>query len=176
MAIIKPKRTSTASNIPTTSNLEVGEIAINLADKKLYVRDTSNNIIELTTRTLEDLDDTTLSSLTDGVVLQYDSSSGKWIKTPFTFPTSDGSADQVLTTDGSGALSWADQTASSSSDSLGYTNSTTTAASLFDDGSEDLGDLSGTTQDAFGVYISGEVLDLMEPVRQVLSSDFEALT
>ena len=47
--IIKPKRSENAGTVPTTSNLEAGEIAINLADKKLFVRDTSNNILELTT-------------------------------------------------------------------------------------------------------------------------------
>jgi hypothetical protein len=42
--VIKPKRSETASSIPTTSDLEVGEFAINTADKKLYVRDSSDNI------------------------------------------------------------------------------------------------------------------------------------
>jgi len=45
MAItIKPKRSETASSVPTTSDLAVGEIAINTADKKLYVRDSSDAI------------------------------------------------------------------------------------------------------------------------------------
>lgn len=58
---IKPKRTTTsgAAGVPTTSNLEAGEIAINLADKKLFVRDTSSNILELTTRTINSLDTAT---------------------------------------------------------------------------------------------------------------------
>ena len=47
MAVIKPKRSSVASNVPTTSDLEVGEIAINLADQKLYVRNTSNQVVEI---------------------------------------------------------------------------------------------------------------------------------
>lgn len=42
--ILKPKRSETASSVPTTSDLAVGEIAVNTADKKLYVRDSSNNI------------------------------------------------------------------------------------------------------------------------------------
>ena len=75
---ITPKRTSTASNVPTTSNLDAGEIAINLADKKLYVRDTSNNILELTTRTLSSQDDTNISSLANNQVLTYNSTSSKW--------------------------------------------------------------------------------------------------
>jgi hypothetical protein len=76
--IIKPKRTSSAGVVPTTSNLEEGEIAINLVDKKLFVRDTSNNNLELTTRTLGSLDDIYLSGETDAQPLHYNSSSNRW--------------------------------------------------------------------------------------------------
>ena len=75
---IKPKRTTTGGNVPSTSHLEAGEIAINLADKKLYVRDTSSNILELTTRTVSSLDDTTISSISNNQTLQYNSSTSKW--------------------------------------------------------------------------------------------------
>jgi len=77
---IKPKRTTTsgAAGVPTTSNLEAGEIAINLADKKLFVRDTSSNILELTTRTIDSLDNTTISSPATGEVLTYNAGSSKW--------------------------------------------------------------------------------------------------
>jgi len=37
-SIVKLKRTTTASNIPTTSDLVDGEVAVNIADKKIYVR------------------------------------------------------------------------------------------------------------------------------------------
>lgn len=37
-AVIKPKRSGTASSVPTTSNLADGELAINSADKKIYIR------------------------------------------------------------------------------------------------------------------------------------------
>ena len=43
---IKLKRSTTAAVVPTTSNLEDGEIALNIADKKLYARNGSN-IIEV---------------------------------------------------------------------------------------------------------------------------------
>jgi hypothetical protein len=42
--ILKPKRSESASSTPTTSDLAVGEIAINTADQKLYIRDSSDNI------------------------------------------------------------------------------------------------------------------------------------
>ena len=45
--VIKPKRSYTAGDAPTTSDLVEGEIAINTADAKLYVRDNSNNIVAI---------------------------------------------------------------------------------------------------------------------------------
>lgn len=41
-----PKRSSTASAVPTTSNLQDGEMAINIADKKVYVR-SGTDIVEV---------------------------------------------------------------------------------------------------------------------------------
>ena len=43
---IKLKRSTTAAAVPTTSNLLDGEVAVNIADKKIYVRDGSN-IVEV---------------------------------------------------------------------------------------------------------------------------------
>ena len=50
------------------------------------------------------------------------------VNSAFTFPTSDGSANQVLTTNGSGTLSWADQSGSGG----GYTASATAPSSPSD--------------------------------------------
>ena len=36
--VIKLKRSTTASDVPTTSDLADGEVAVNLADQKIYVR------------------------------------------------------------------------------------------------------------------------------------------
>ena len=69
--VIKPKRTTSSGNVPTTSEIATGEIAVNLADKKLYVRDTGSNILELTTRTVSALDDTTITSVANGQVLKW---------------------------------------------------------------------------------------------------------
>lgn len=44
--VLKPKRKFT-SGAPTTSDIVEGEIAINTADKKLYIRDNANNIVEV---------------------------------------------------------------------------------------------------------------------------------
>ena len=44
---IKPKRSSTASSTPGADDLEIGEIAINTADGKLFVKHTDNSIKEI---------------------------------------------------------------------------------------------------------------------------------
>jgi hypothetical protein len=45
--IIKPKRSSVASSIPAPVSLEVGELAINIPDGKLYTKATDGTIKEL---------------------------------------------------------------------------------------------------------------------------------
>src|SRR5210317_73823 len=63
----------------------------------------------------------------DGDVLRYDSSSDQMTALPYTFPTSDGSANQILKTDGAGALTFVDgilPTLTKASPSANYTIST----------------------------------------------------
>ena len=45
--VIKLKRSHTSSSTPDTDDLVAGEIAVNTADKKIYMRDDSNNIVEV---------------------------------------------------------------------------------------------------------------------------------
>ena len=45
--VIKLKKSESASSVPTTSDIVQGEVAINSADKKIYVRDSSDNIVEI---------------------------------------------------------------------------------------------------------------------------------
>ena len=44
---LKLKRTSVANKVPTTSNIEVGELAFNTNDKALFIRGDSNAIVTL---------------------------------------------------------------------------------------------------------------------------------
>ena len=44
--VFKPKRSNTASSVPTTSDIVDGELAVNSADQKIYIRDGSN-IVEI---------------------------------------------------------------------------------------------------------------------------------
>lgn len=101
------KKSSVASRIPTTGDLEYGEVAINYADGRLYYKDSSNNIKYFlessqlsTASTLDDVTtngNTTTNSITVG---------GLSIDSLYTLPTSDGTNGQVITTDGSGNLSF----------------------------------------------------------------------
>ena len=43
--VIKPKRSETGSSVPTSSDLEVGEFAVNTADKAIYMKDSSNTVV-----------------------------------------------------------------------------------------------------------------------------------
>jgi len=45
--IIKPKRSEISSAVPTTSNLVVGEMAVNTADKIIYLRNSSDVIVPI---------------------------------------------------------------------------------------------------------------------------------
>ena len=45
--VIKPKKSESAGSVPGTSDIVVGEIAVNTADKKIYIRDSSDNIVAL---------------------------------------------------------------------------------------------------------------------------------
>ena len=49
--VIKPKRSETASSIPSTSDLAVGELGMNTADQKLYTKNSSNVIVEVANAT-----------------------------------------------------------------------------------------------------------------------------
>ena len=43
--IIKPKKSETASSVPTTSDIAVGEICINVTDQKIYTRKSDDSIV-----------------------------------------------------------------------------------------------------------------------------------
>lgn len=43
--VIKLKKSETLSAVPTTSDIAVGEVALNTADKIIYTRDSSDNIV-----------------------------------------------------------------------------------------------------------------------------------
>ena len=160
-SIVKIKRSAVAGKIPTVGNLESGELALNLADGRLYSTDGSV-VFEIGANVHS------LSVGAGGLTIANGA---------FTFPTSDGTTGQYLKTDGAGNLSWSTVSSGDTVDSLTYTNSTIIGDVLFADSSVDLGDLSdGSTTDAFGVLIEGEILDCMEPPRETRIHDFAVLS
>ena len=49
MTVIVTKNSSTASDVPTTSDLVQGELAVNVTDKRIYTENASTAIVELGT-------------------------------------------------------------------------------------------------------------------------------
>ncbi len=43
--VIKLKKSEVASSVPDTGDIVQGEVAINSADQKIYVRDSNDNIV-----------------------------------------------------------------------------------------------------------------------------------
>lgn len=128
--VINFKRSSTQNAVPTTSDLSLGEVAINTYHGRMYTEknDGSAAITEIGSNPK------TLS-----------------VNDAYSFPTSDGTSGQVLQTDGSGALSFTSQ-ASSGVVTFTYTiGSTTTVISGNDDNSNALLYTAGTEQ----VYLNG---------------------
>ncbi len=52
--VIKLKKSESANSVPSTSDLQVGEVAINSTDKKMYVRDSGNNIVQVASNDVEE--------------------------------------------------------------------------------------------------------------------------
>ena len=44
---IKPKRSETAASAPSSGDLEIGEIAINSADQKIYTKKSDGTVVEV---------------------------------------------------------------------------------------------------------------------------------
>lgn len=95
MAKILPKRSSVRGSVPDTSDLAAGEVAINSADAKLYVRGASNNIVTLATG---NADSYTENTYTSGVLTgqsKYTTNGGDLLETK-TFTYTSGNLTQVV--------------------------------------------------------------------------------
>lgn len=90
---IYTKRTSIAGKVPNTSNIDTGELALNLRDGRLYSSN-GTNVFEVGAN---------VHSLSVGAG-GFSIGNGA-----ITFPTSDGTNGQVLVTNGTGTLTFQDQ-------------------------------------------------------------------
>lgn len=128
--LIQFKRSSTQSAVPSTGDLSLGELAVNTYHGRFYTEknDGTAAVVEVGSNP---------SSLT--------------VNDAFTFPTSDGSSNQILQTNGSGTVSWADQPSSGVTVFTYTISGTTTSITGTDDNSATLSYTAGTEQ----VYING---------------------
>jgi|TARA_B110000285_G_scaffold86918_1_gene99572 hypothetical protein len=60
--VIKPKKSETASSIPTTGDLAVGEICINVADQKIYTRKSDDSIVVVASASAAGVSEATATS------------------------------------------------------------------------------------------------------------------
>jgi tagatose-1,6-bisphosphate aldolase len=81
-ARIKPKKSSTTAEVPSASDLEVAEIAVNTADGKLFVKHTDNSVKTIggNISGIDDLTDVDTSTVapTDGQALLWDNANSQW--------------------------------------------------------------------------------------------------
>ena len=92
--VIKPKRSNTASNVPTTANTSSGELAVNMADQKIYINN-GTSIVQVGAGTLPALSGVAISSPTANQVLQYNGTN--WVNA-----TASGSGTVTSITAGTG--------------------------------------------------------------------------
>lgn len=67
---LKPKRSSVAGNIPTTTNLTSGEMGVNMADQKIWINN-GTSVVQIGSGKLSGLADVVLSSLATGQGLSW---------------------------------------------------------------------------------------------------------
>lgn len=67
---LKPKRSTVAGRVPTTSMLTSGEIGVNMADQKIYINN-GTTVVQVGSGTLSGMGDVALTSLASGQVLQW---------------------------------------------------------------------------------------------------------
>jgi len=91
-SVVKIKRSSVAGKRPTTSNIQAGELALNLADGRAFSSNGSV-VFEIGANTHSLYVGTGGLSVGNGA---------------FAFPTADGTSGQVLSTYGNGTVSWVD--------------------------------------------------------------------
>jgi hypothetical protein len=99
--VIKLKRSETLNTIPTTANIEVGEVAVNTADKKLYIRDSSNNIVAVADKNITYSKYNSNTTITSNTGVIADTSAASFT---ITMPASPVTGDKIEIVDGSGTF------------------------------------------------------------------------
>lgn len=96
--VIKPKRSNTAAAVPTTGQLTGGEIAVNMADRKIWINN-GTAVVQVGAGKLSALEDVSISSPGSGEVLKYNTGTSKWengaVVASTTTNISGGTANQI---------------------------------------------------------------------------------
>ena len=116
VAVLKPKKSETASAVPTTGDLAVGEICMNIADRKIYTRKSNNSIVIVGSHIETDVGGTSVGGDVTGTVSNIQIGSNTITATELAdnsvgiieLNVSDGTNGQILKTNGSGTLSFID--------------------------------------------------------------------
>ena len=160
-SVLKVKRSSVQGKAPTTNDLQTGELALNTRDGKLFSSDGSS-VFEVGSN-VATID---VGTLTIGNT------------NPYSFPSEDGSALQILQTDGSGQLTFV---ALEQAEGGGFTRGTLTSfptGDYFEGGGTTetfVGSSGEAGSDAFGVSLA-TVYDCMDPNGRLVTEDLEALS
>ena len=104
--VLKPKKSETASAVPTTGDLAVGEICMNIADQKIYTRKSDNSIVVVSSHATTDVGGTSVGGDVTGTVSNIQIAANAVGITELN--VSDGTSGQILKTNGSGTLSFTD--------------------------------------------------------------------
>jgi hypothetical protein len=92
--VIKPKRSNTANNTPTTSNLTSGELGVNMADKKIFINN-GTAVVQIGAGNLSALGDVALTSPASANLLSYNGTN--WVNLAPSSVTGVGSVANALT-------------------------------------------------------------------------------
>ena len=84
MARILHKRSATTGVVPSATELDVGELAINTADGKLFTKRASGVVTQLNSSSLSTSSDVVLTSLANNDLLQYSTATSKCVNIPQT--------------------------------------------------------------------------------------------
>ena len=114
--VLKPKKSETASAVPTTGDLAVGEICMNVVDRKIYTRKSNNSIVIVGSHIETDVGGTSVGGDVTGTVSNIQIGSNTITATELAdnsvgiieLNVSDGTNGQILKTNGSGTLSFID--------------------------------------------------------------------
>ena len=154
-SVLKVKRSSVQGKAPSTNDLQAGELALNTRDGKLFSSDGSS-VFEIGANNAT----ASIGTLTVGNT------------DPYTFPTSDGTADFALVTDGSGNLRFAQPVADYDRD--GFTSAIHYVTAKIIRNNIDFGSVTETyTADVFNEEdTSFPVFELNEPLGRTVTLDF----